>query len=361
MKKQTIPIQQILSRFFFVCTVVSLLISCQLLPVTEQNQIKINNDTSIKSPPLFQTNLLNTLDFPHSYIETCPYLRAKWNPLNAKPGTIVMVIRFDNLNKGVADLPNSISLVEFAELMNQLRSQGFEAINTRELQLFLEKNEPIPERSVYLIQTGNHNAEYFDKNFRDYWERWSWKIINGWVSEPDMPETLLLENIELEMEGFVEHEAGGVFADSSLSDESAKNIIARELQGSWDGIFYGYRKTPTAIIWPNGGFGFRPVEAARQLGFRFGFTTNTRGPIMYNWVPLADLNDPQRPSYIPEGLIDDALMTLPTYSAEEALASIDAVRSISKEAATYAEANKEAEVFYYENVCEPEYPPIPSP
>lgn len=363
MKKTHIFFQQILLRFVALLTIVSILISCQLLPVTEQTQIESNssNTASFETPLLYQTNLLNSLDVPHSYMEICPYLRARWNPLNAKPGTIVMAIRFDNLNKGLADLPNSISLVEFAELMSQLRSQGFDAINTRELQQFLEKNEPIPERSVYIIQTGNHDAEYFDKNFRDFWENWGWKIINGWVSEPDMPEDLLIENIELEMEGFVEHEASGVFPDSKLSDESAKNVIARELQGSWNGIFNDFGKSPTVIIWPNGGFGFRPVEAARQLGFRFGFTTNTRGPIMYNWVPLSDFGDPQRPSYVPEGLIDDPLMTLPTYSAQEALAALDSVRNISKEYARYAEENKEAEISYYENVCELEYPPIPSP
>ena len=82
---------------------------------------------------------------------------------------------------------------------------------------------------------------------------------------------------------------------------------------------------------------------------------------MYNWVPLADTVDSERSEYIPEGLINDPLMTLPTYSAEEALMAIDAVRNISKESAKYAEANKDAEVYYYENVCEPTYPPIPSP
>src|SRR5688572_21439516 len=147
---------------------------------------------------MFQTRFLNHLDVPHSYIETCPYFRAKCTPLNAKPGMPLMVTRLDNLNKRNAGLPNSIRLVEFAELWHRLKSQGFEAINTRTLQGFVEKNNVIPERSVYLIQTGNHDAEYFDKIFRDYWENWGWKIINGWVSEPNISETLLLENYELE-------------------------------------------------------------------------------------------------------------------------------------------------------------------
>ncbi len=82
---------------------------------------------------------------------------------------------------------------------------------------------------------------------------------------------------------------------------------------------------------------------------------------MYNWIPLANEVDPQRPSYIPEGLINVPLMTLPTFAANEAVNYIDAVRIMGEEAATYAESNRASEILYYENVCEPQYPPIPSP
>ena len=313
-------------------------------------------------PEMFQTALLNPLDVPHTYIdETCRYLRNRWNPSNARPGTVVMAIRFKNINRGTAELPNSISLIKFLGLVYQLKGQGFEAISTEEFQAFAERNLHIPERSMLLIQDGNHDAEYFDITFREYWEDWGWRVVNGWVSDPETSAELIEENILLEQEEFVDHQAQGVFADTKLSDESAKNVIARELQGSWNGFANIYGKNPIAIIWPNGGFGFRPIEAARQLRFKLGFTANTRGPIMYNWIPLADVDDPQRPEYIPEGLINDPLMTLPTYSADEAIDAIDIVRIIGEEAALYAELNKDAEIFYYENICEPEYSPIPSP
>jgi hypothetical protein len=364
MKKQNIPIPQLLFRFLSLFFIVSILISCQLLPISEQTAPESITPEATQPylPETFQTSLLNPLDIPHSYIdETCRYLRSKWNPVNAKPGTVVMVIRFQNINRGTAEIPNSIPLGEFMGLMNQLKSQGFEAINTEELQGFLERNAKVPERSVYLILDGNHNAEFFDVTFGDYWEDWNWRVINGWVSDPEAPFELLQENIDLENEGFVDHQAQGVFLDTKLSDESAKNVIARELQGSWKGFADIYGKNPLAIIWPNGGFGFRPIEAARQLRFKMGFTLNTRGPIMYNWVPLGDVVDPQRPNYIPEGVINDPLMTLPAYSPQEAFAQIDTVRVIGQEAGAYAQSNKEAEYQYYEMVCEPEYSPIPSP
>lgn len=354
-----IPLQQILLRFLTLFMIVAILISCQSTsPTQEITPIA----TLPYLPETFQTTLLNPLDIPHTYIEeTCRYLRNKWNPLNATIGTVVLVIRFQNINRGTAELPNSIPLNEVRGLMNQLKSQGFEAINTEQLQGFVERNAVIPQRSVYLIQDGNHDEEYFNTVFGDYWKNWKWSVVNGWVSDPDTPNELIDQNVSLEREGLVDHQAQGVFANTKLSDDSAKNVIARELQGSWTGFANIYGKNPLAIIWPNGGFGFRPVEAARQLHFKMGFTMNGRGPIMYNWVPLADDIDPQRPNLIPEGVIDDPLMTLPTYSPQEALMAIDIARSIGKEYSRYAQANKEVEYQYYETVCEPEYSPIPSP
>ena len=134
-----------------------------------------------------------------------------------------------------------------------------------------------------------------------------------------------------------------------LSDDSSTDIINRELQGSIDAFSEHFGKKPIAFIWPGGGFGQRPVEAARQLNYQLGFTSNSRGPVMYNWVPLADEIDPNHPNLIPEGKIGDPLMTLPRYWPSEAFVQIDNVRAISKQAIAYAEANKK-QVFYYQVV-----------
>jgi hypothetical protein len=186
-------------------------------------------------------------------------------------------------------------------------------------------------------------------------------VVNGWVSQTDTTDTLWDENMTLEIEGFVDHQAHGVNTDTVLSDDSSKAVITRELENSLSSFAEHFGKTPYAFIWPNGGFGLRPVQAARQLGYQLGFTSNARGPIMYNWVPLADEIDPARPTYIPEGPINDPLMTLPRYSPDQALEAIDTVRLSGKEAAAYAEANKAAEVNYYEIVCRAAYGPLPSP
>ena len=361
-------IKHILQRVTLIISIVSILVSCQLLPGSANNTetAALPSQVSAVTPPslpgTFQTELLNPLDTPNTYVEeTCRSLRNKWNPLNAAPGTVVMIILFKNINRGTAELPDSISVIDFLELMNQLQAQGFEAINTDQLQSFMERNVEIPPRSVLLIQDGNQSADYYDKNFREFFEMWGWGVVNGWVADPDVPETLLRENINLEYEGFIDHQARGTTSYTTLSDESAKPVIARELQNALDGFADQFGKTPTAVIWPNGGFGFRPVEAARQLRYKLGFTGNARGPIMYNWVPLANNIDPERPGFIPEAQINDPLMTLPTYSPNEALLAIDIVRAIGKTASDYAYAGENAERSYYEAVCEAGFGPLPSP
>lgn len=355
-------IQRIVLRSALIIAIVSILVSCQLTPTPAQPSPPTVEATLPHLPETFQTTFLNPLDVPRDYVEeTCRYLKNKWNPLSAEPGTIVMPILIENIVPGTADLPGSVNEGTFMELMDQLHGQGFEAITPKEFQAFMERNVKIPPRSIFIIQDGNQNTAYYDRYYGEYFVNWGWVVVNGWISEPDISPTLLEENRILETLGFVDHQARGVTPDTILSDETAKSVLARELQGSVNGFAEHFAKTPTVMVWQNGGFGIRPVEVARQLRFKLGFTANARGPVMYNWVPLADNPDPSRPDLLPEGRIGDPLMTLPTYSAQEALLAIDTVRQIGKEAAAYELANKEMEHKYYEIVCEPTYGPMPTP
>ena len=277
------------------------------------------------------------------------YLINRWNRLNAKPGTVVMIVMF-----------NEDILYNFDSIMNQLHVQGFKAINTQQFLTFTERNGKIPSRSVLIIQDNNHSANDF-KRYKDYWDLWKWPVVNGWVSEPDSLESLWRENIELENEGWVDHQAQGLIPGTFLSDDSSKTVISRELKGSITAFADRYAKNPIAVIWPGGGFGQRPAEAARILGYQLGFTSNSRGPVMYNWVPLADEIDPARPTYIPEEYIHDPLMTLPRYSQDQVLDVIDQVRLTGNEAAEFAKNNKAAEFEYYDTVCQPIYGRMPTP
>lgn len=383
MKIKETNMRHLFFRVTVILLIILILISCQpftttLAPVTHKPASATVTDTAIvpsigptqtaapRTPPalpaIYQSAYINPLNTPRTYIkDTCQYLRNKWNPLNAQPGTVVMPILIHGITKGPVEDSGGMNVIDFNRMMQHLYEQGFQAIDTQQFHAFMERNVKIPPRSVLIIQDDRHHIENFDKNFREYWDKWGWPVINGWQSQPDTPESLWEENISLEKEGWVDHQAQGVMIGSYLTDDSSKAIITRELQGSINAFADHFGKTPIAFIWPGGGFGQRPVEAARQLGYQLGFTSNSRGPVMYNWVPLADNVDPNRPAFIPEGKIGDPLMTLPRYWPYEVMNAIDQVRILGKEAAAYAEANKATELEYYDIVCASTYGAMPTP
>lgn len=312
-------------------------------------------------PAGFTTDLLNPLDAPRPYIsDACQYLRAKWDPSNAAPGTVAMVIMFHSITDGSVNYFDQMGVEEFGLLMRALRDQGFEAITMPQLAAFLYKNASIPPRSVVLLVDDRKTRQYFDTHFRLYRDQWGWPVVNAWISNDDYARQLALaDNIALEQEGWVDHQAHGTLHNIPMTDASTDDYIRSELQGSLNDLQTNFGKTPTAIIWPGGGFGVRPAQIARELGYKLGFTVNPRGPLMFNWIPLAAESDPRRPSFIPEGPIGDPLMTLPRYWSTDARQHLATVRQIGESAAAYAGSVKATELEYYNIVCAPTYGALP--
>ncbi|HEX8992653.1 MAG TPA: hypothetical protein VF784_13325, partial [Anaerolineales bacterium] len=274
--------------------------------------------------PIFTTNLLDPSATPHTYItDSCEYLKEKWSSKNSPPGTVVMVIMFHTISKDVATTPTEISNQDFEKLMNDLHSMGFQAIYTQELADFLHTNAKIPPRSVLLTQDDRHAAANFNDHFLPYYQKWGWPVVNGWISALGGQDPVLQENVALSQAGWVDYQAHGVVHNIPMSDSSTDAFLTGELEGSIQNIRQYFNKTPIAIIWPGGGFGIRPVEFARKFGYQLGFTINPRGPIMYDWIPLADQQDPGRPLYIPEGPVNDPLMVLPRFWDTDARAHLD--------------------------------------
>lgn len=321
--------------------------------------------TAIRTPPAlpstFVASQLNPLDVPHTYIQdTCEYLQNKWNSNNAAPGTVVMVVMFHGINRDNVDNPNDILVPDFKKMMNDLKDQGFEAINMTQMADFMDHNAKIPPRSVLLIADDRHQGEYFNDHFRPFYEKYGWQVVNGWISFEDGPRAISLEaNIALEKEGWVDHQSHGYVHNINMSDSSTDEFIKTEFEKSIADLQTNFGKTPIGIIWPGGSFGVRPVQFAREYGFRVGFTINPRGPVMYNWIPLADATDPARPAYLPEGYVNDPRMVIPRYWPYQVSSNIDTVRNIGNQAAEYAEQNKTVELEYYDIVCAPTYGPMP--
>jgi len=320
--------------------------------------------TRQRTPPAlpgpYQSPYLYSGDTAHTYIDdTCQYLRDRWSAGNAVPGTVVMVIMFHSVTNDALSSPNQISEFDFRALMRSLYDNGFQAITTAELADFMDANRYIPPRSVLLVSDDRHQRQYFDLLFRQYWQEWGWPVVNAWISTELSTADLWQQQVDLHNEGWVDYQAHGVIHNLPMGPDSTDEYILGELQGSIDKFQQYFGKTPIAIIWPGGGFAERPVELARQLGYRLGFTVNPRGPLMYNWVPLGDVLNPERPSWLPEGGMGDPRLVLPRFWDTDAIRHLDEVVQLSQSARSQAEVDRPLELEYYDILCAPVLGPIP--
>jgi hypothetical protein len=328
-------------------------------PTLEQTSASTPTFTPLALPRSYQTSLLNPFDTPHTYLQdTCQFLHDKWSSANSTPGTIVMVIMFHKITNETITDPSQISEYNFRRLMSSLHRDGFQAITTLQLAGFLQHNAKIPERSILLVTDDKHPGAYFNVLFHQYWMDYGWPVVNAWISDDLTTSDLWKEQEDLNAAGWVDYQAHGVLS-APITRKSTEDYILSELKGSINVFHEHFNKTPIAIIWPGGGFTPYAAGMARQLGYQLGFTTNPRGPLMFNWIPLADYGDPKRDTWIPEGPVGDPLMVLPRYWDTDAISHLNEVIQIGQEAASYAHANKSTELDLYNLACSPVYGPIP--
>ena len=312
-------------------------------------------------PAVFETDLLHKLDTPHTYEEdTCMAIKNRWGKGKAEPGTVVMAIMYHSIIRGedtssISDpilRANTVTIDQHKQLIRNLYDQGFTAINTEQFIAFMESNEYIPERSVLLIQDDRRHEDNYLEHFKPYYDEWGWQVINGWISSDNTTQALWEENERMEEIGLVDHQAHGVVHNINMGNDSSDEFLIGELKGSKDAIEAHFHKTPRAIIWPGGGYGSRPIEIAKEYGYKVGFTTHPRGPVMYNWIPLCDVNDNARPAYRMDGNMDP-LFVIPRYWDTDASEHVDTVRQIGKAAKEYYYSIRPVELEYYDIVCKP--------
>lgn len=313
------------------------------------------------APPLpgpYESKYLNPLDSAHSYVDDdCAYLRNKWDPENASPGTIVLPIMLHSINQGRAEGGDAITDLMFERMMDDLHEQRFRGITIEQLANFLESNAWIPERSVVLIQDGRRYPENFEDHFRYYWESWGWPVVNAWDFQGSTTDALWDEYAVLAEQGLLDFQVYGPTFDSAVKSRT-EEYLRLHLQTPLELLSEHLGRVPIAVIWPSG-YSQESVGIARELGYRLGFTFNPRGPLMYNWIPLSNADDKFRPSYKPEAQLGDPLMTLPRYWPQQVHNALDPVRITGQDAAAYAGQNKQTELEYYDIACASVYGPIP--
>ena len=127
-----------------------------------------------------------------------------------------------------------------------------------------------------------------------------------------------------------------------IKPDTPEAVIRQELFEPIPILEQHFGSRPVAYVWPGGTFTARAAELAREAGYRIGFSSHSRGPFMYNWIPLGD----------PEQAVRDPLMVLPRYWAKPGLAEqLRTAVAVGDAAAAKALEDYAREAAYYREMC----------
>ena len=298
------------------------------------------------SPPtFFQTRQLLRGAKPVTYIEdTCEYLRLRWDPNNAAPGTIIVPIMYHRVKEKPGE--RGVNRAYFKQTMRKAHALGFQTITAQQAADFLEHNAKIPPRSLMLF-VDDRRVPVINKHFMPFLKKYDWVVISAWIIANTDQRPGLWERIEAaHATGHVDVQAHGL-RHLYMIPGTPKKQIQEEIYGPipYFEEHFGYK--PVAFIWPGGNYTPYAVRIAREAGYRIGFTIFPNGPIMFNWVPLQKA----------ERQVGDPLLLLPRYHANSVKEQLDIAVEIGEKARAQALADYAQEAAWYRAHCGGELPP----
>jgi peptidoglycan/xylan/chitin deacetylase (PgdA/CDA1 family) len=273
--------------------------------------------------------------------DPCIYLENRWGERKAAPGTIVVPIMFHSiLAPGKqATKAEEITSEYFAFFMDYAKGLGFETVTTAELVDFLKENKAIPKYSMILILDDRRPDT--PQLFMPYLEANDWTLT---LAFPTTDQTS--DNLWEKIEGYVD--TGRVEVQSHghnhvyIQSYTSMDVVEEEIYKPIEVIQEHFGTTPQALIWPGGNFTPDAVEMAKEAGFDIGFTVYSRGPLMYNWIPLGER----------ERTVDDLLMVLPRAWSSAADVALNQALQISEAAEKQADEVMAQEQLYYSLFCQ---------
>jgi peptidoglycan/xylan/chitin deacetylase (PgdA/CDA1 family) len=296
--------------------------------------------TSSPPPTFTTTDLRPGVEPQRTIADACEALRKRWDPQGSAPGTVVLPIMLHSIRDPARMLDDNVTVSTdyFRATVDLARALGFETITTAELLGFLTDNARIPPRSMILIIDDRRPgvvAEYI----LPVAEQFDWTVTLGWIigdTGPSLWSTMegLAENgrLDVQSHGLQHRYIIEGMPEAEVRQEIAGPIPILEQH-------FGYR--PTAFVWPGGNFTPRSVEIAREEGYQLGFTAFSRGPLLFDWIPLGD----------EERAAADPLMTLPRAWSPSATVNLEQAAKIGEEAALFAAENREPEASWYSQSC----------
>ena len=294
----------------------------------------------------FSTSALRPGVIPVSYLDDpCAYLAGRWGEGKSEPGTIVVPIMFHSILPPGREArnPEDITMAYFEYFMGFAEELGFQTVTVPELVEFLLTNKEIPKHSMLLILDDRRPDT--PNLFMPYLEENDWTLTLAWPTTEETNDQLWAKVEAYTETGRIEVQAHGHQHDAGtyINEFTPWEIVEQEIIRPIEVIREHFGTDPQAFVWPGGMFTVGSVQLARETGYDLGFTVYSRGPVMYNWIPLGEN----------ERAMADPLMVLPRYWSSAADVALLNALSISEEAEQQAEAVKEQERLYYSLFCQP--------
>ena len=293
---------------------------------------------------MFQSKVLRQGVLPATYLEdNCSYLRMRWSSNGSPPGTVVVPIMFHSISndgKPLTDPNKDITSEQFINFVDYAKSVGFETITTQQLMDFLTNNAPIPPRSMMIIVDDRRPGLIRDW-LMPVLEENDWTATAAYIADPNSLQWAWDLMEQLYASGRLDVQSHGYTGQLYIVPETPLDKIQNEIWNSTQVLEDHFGVRPIAFIWPGGNFTPLSVQVARQGGYELGFSAYSRGPVMFNWVPLGE----------EERAVNDPLMVLPRAWSSAANVNLDEAVKVSEQAVAYAEANFPVEAAWYHTYC----------
>jgi hypothetical protein len=266
----------------------------------------------------------------------------RWSPEASQPGTVVVPIMFHSIVQDgtqVAD-PKDITAEQFNNFVQYARQLGFETITTQGLLEFLLNNAPIPPRSMMIIVDDRRPGL-----IRDWLipvlDEYDWTVTSAYIADPNSLQWAWNLMDQLYASGKLDVQSHGYTGQLYIVPETPLDQIQNEIWNSTQVLEDHFGQRPIAFIWPGGNFTTLSVQVARQGGYELGISAYSRGPLLFNWIPLGE----------EERAVNDPLMVLPRAWSSAVNVNLDEALKVSEQAAAFAEEHFLAEAAWYGTYC----------
>jgi hypothetical protein len=266
----------------------------------------------------------------------------RWSSEGSRPGTVVVPIMFHSIVQDGSQVtdPKDITAEQFDIFVNYARQLGFDTITTRELLDFLTGNALIPHRSMMIIVDDRRPGLIRDW-LMPVLEENNWSATSAYIADPNSLQWAWDLMDQLYTSGRLDVQSHGYTGQLYIVPETALDQIENEIWNSTQVLEAHFGKRPIAFIWPGGNFTPLSVQVARQGGYDLGFSAYSRGPLLFNWIPLGE----------EERAVNDPLMVLPRAWSNAVNINLDEAVKISEQAAAFAEGNFPREAEWYKIYC----------